>query len=55
MKLCENILEKTEDKNPKGVMMINGVFNPLSINDGYNVIEGPTPLGIAVLKGHYDA
>ena len=32
--------------------MLSGVFNPLSINDGYNVIDAPTPLGIAVLKGH---
>ena len=54
LKLCEHILEKTEEKNPKGDIKISGVFNPLSINDGYKVIYAPTPLGIAVLKGHFE-
>ena len=48
MKLCEHILHRTEDKNPKGVMML--FFRGVSI--GYRVTYAPTPLHIAALKGH---
>ena len=48
MKLCEHILHRTEDKNPKGVMML--FFR--GVNIGSRVTYAPTPLHIAALKGH---
>ena len=55
LKLCEHILEKTEEKNPKGdIEIVTGVFNPGNVNHGYKVIYALTPLGIAVLKGDFE-
>ena len=46
LKLCEHILEKTEDKNPKGHMK-------MKIGQ-YKVVDALTPLAIAILKGHFE-
>ena len=46
LELCEHILEKTEDKNPTGHMKMK--FGH------YKVVDALTPLGIAILKGHFE-
>jgi hypothetical protein len=48
LKLCEHILDRTEDKNPKGDMTL--FYTEVSI--GSIFWPAPTPLHIAALKGH---
>ena len=54
LKLCEHILEKTEDKNPKGDMEMVYAFNLDRLNCNSEEICALTPLGIAALKGHFE-
>ena len=50
LKLCEHILDKTENKNPKGDMTL---LSSQGVCKGYRVTNAPTPLHVAALKGNF--
>ena len=54
LKLCEHILEKTEDKNPKGDIEMVYAFDIGRFGYCSQEIYALTPLGIAALKGHFE-